>query len=121
MCGTTLWECAIVGLAMQYPSSLKPRGPTGQWSVHVRQCGQHRSCEDIVWRQAAKAEASCRAGHAQDSAAGAVLFDVRKFFESFDISLLEKRAAMLGIPARLIKLSANMYRGLRYLRMGAAW
>ena len=83
-------------------------------------CGQHRSCEDVVWRQAAQAEACCRGSSTSDCVAGAILFDVRQFFDSFDISLLVKRAAMLGIPARLIKLSANMYRGRRYVRMGTS-
>ena len=50
-------------------------------------CGKHRRASDVVWRAAARAEASRQDG----GAAATQLWDMKKYYESFNLRLLYNR------------------------------
>ena len=56
----------------------------------------------------------------QQRAAATILADVRKFYDNFDLDTLEARALELGMPGVLARLSVNVYRGLRIVKLGTA-
>ena len=80
-------------------------------------CGKGRSAEDVVWRQALKAEAATGKG----SCAATALWDVRKFFENFSLELLRCRAIMAGFCPIILKVCINVFRGMRWVRLGKAY
>eukprot|EP00975_Prorocentrum_lima_P025228 5294827-Prorocentrum_lima.AAC.1 len=61
--------------------------------------GQGKGPETTVWAQSVMAEAA-----AENKASVAVLWDARKFYESFDLDVLASRARKWGVPEPLLKL-----------------
>ena len=97
----------------------KVRLPFGQrWlDCHRRDyiaCGRERSPEVAVWRLAVRNEVAAAEPGLE---AASVLWDMRKFFECFDLRRLCVRALSAGIPPALIRLAINTYMGLRVVRM----
>lgn len=76
-------------------------------------CGAGRSPEDVVWRQACRAEAAV--GEGGHSAGG--LWDLRKYYETIQLDTLESRARARGVCPILTTLAINTYRGPRLLRL----
>ena len=79
--------------------------------------GPGRSTELIVWRQAAAAEAAVSRGEV----AGGFLWDAQKFYENFRLDLLRDRALAAGVPPVLVKISYNLWRSPRLMRMGSTF
>ena len=73
--------------------------------------------QEAVWLQAARAEASVGLG----LVSGGMLWDAAKYYESFDLRLLRRRALLAGIPRVLVKVSYNLWRGPRLVRLAAIY
>ena len=71
---------------------------------------------DIVWRAAVGAQiAQARAGGG-DTAAIALLLDLRRFFDSMDFDVLRCKAQALEFPPDLLRVALAAYRWPRVLR-----
>ena len=73
-----------------------------------------RSAPDVVWRQAVDAEFATH----DTGAAASVLWDVTKFYESFDHRKLRGRARATGFPGPLMNVALNAYRAARFMTSG---
>ena len=71
-----------------------------------------RGPEQVVWRQAMVAEAASTTG---TSCTASVLWDLRKFFEHLDLSLLEGRGLRAGFDAVVLRAVISAYRFARVI------
>ena len=76
----------------------------------------------MVWRQAVAADTwlGSRTGHEhaeENNEAASVLLDVRKFYESFSLRELRRRALEQHVSHRLVHLAVALYTGLRLVRL----
>ncbi|CAK0798489.1 unnamed protein product, partial [Prorocentrum cordatum] len=62
---------------------------------------------DVVWRQSVRSESGVKRGQA----AATLLWDLRKFYESMQLPLLEQRAHASGFPAQILRMRLCAYRG----------
>ena len=73
-----------------------------EWELaHYRSyfvAGQHAGATDVVWRQSVRAEA----GTLQGECAASVLWDMSKFYESFNLGDLRILALRLGFPPAIV-------------------
>ncbi len=76
--------------------------------------GRHAGATDVVWRSSVRGEC----GVLQDEGSAAILWDMAKFYESFDVQLLESRAMEWGFPEGVLRLSCHAYRMARYFTLG---
>ena len=76
--------------------------------------GAGQNAEDAVWQQAIRAEA----GRAQGLHAAGVLWDGKKYYESFVLEDLRVRALAARIHPVVVKVQYNFWRGPRILRIG---
>eukprot|EP00959_Pyramimonas_sp_CCMP1952_P289151 6047088-Pyramimonas_sp.AAC.1 len=60
--------------------------------------GKHRSASDVVWRQSVTAERSAASGQH----AGAIFYDMLKYYEQIPLALLELRGQRLNFPPVLM-------------------
>ena len=70
-------------------------------------CGAGRSAEDAVWQQSIEAEAARGEGH---QAAG-LLWDGKKYYESFVLSELRHRALAAKVHPVVVQAQYNFWRG----------
>ena len=74
-----------------------------------------QSCVDVVWRQAVRADTLVVHG----DYVAALACDGEKFYEHFDLEVLRARALAWGIPGPFVKLTYNVWRGPRVIKLGA--
>ncbi len=78
--------------------------------------GKGRAPCDVVWRQAARAEASIGEG----CEAGALLWDMASFFENISRTKLRRRLVAAGFPLAIARLALAAYAGPRVLSLEGA-
>ncbi len=74
-------------------------------------CGEAAGAVDLVWRQCFRSEAATSSG----KHAATLLWDLVKFYESFNLQLLEERGIRLGFPPALLYLALRAYRAPRFV------
>jgi len=72
------------------------------------------ACEDVVWRQAARAEAAV----GLDEEACSALWDMRAFYEKIPIWLLIQAGQATGVEPAVIKVCSFAYKCGRHLSLG---
>ena len=76
--------------------------------------GAGKAPQELVWLQAARSEAAVAKGHV----AAGLLWDAAKYYESFVLLLLRRRALLAGIPPVIVKVTYNLWSGPRIVRLG---
>ncbi len=79
--------------------------------------GKDRAPHDVVWRQAARAEAMVEG---KKGAAGSLLWDLSTFFERLNRRKLRRRLVALNFPVPIARLAMAAYAGPRMLSMSGA-
>ncbi len=75
--------------------------------------GKGRSPQDLVWRQAVRAETSVE----DKGAAGALLWDMKSFYERLNRRKLRRRLVSLHFPLPIARLALAAYSGPRILSL----
>eukprot|EP00973_Karenia_brevis_P047189 6549209-Karenia_brevis.AAC.1 len=84
-----------------------------EWDRPYFAASSGTSCEDAVWRQGVRSE--CAVAEAGEAAT--VLWDMSSFYERFDLDILGKRGALLGVHSVIIKVTMRAYKGPRHFSM----
>ncbi len=112
---------AIASLVSLYRLWARVRRPYAQeWEEanerHYFAAGKGRAPCDVVWRQAARAEASVGGG----GHAGSILWDMASFFEKLSRRKLRRRVVEAGFPVPIARLALAVYSGPRMLSLNGA-
>ncbi len=84
---------------------------------HYLAAGKDRSPQDVVWRQAVRAETAVEGNN---EVAANLLWDMSAFFERLDRRKLRRRVMALNFPLPIARLAMAAYTGPRMLSMAGA-